>query len=110
VLLLSVASAHGAQIVHGHDKKEVGGDVKATTPTPPAKATAATRTLDAIRIEGEIDVPQVLFITARDYRRFREGAPSKYQITSADIAKSIPLPNRCARSRRSSRERQGGRA
>ncbi len=53
-----------------------------------------TRTLEAIRIEGEIDVPQVLFITARDYRRFRDGAPKKYQTTSADIAKTIPLPNR----------------
>ena len=53
-----------------------------------------SRTLEAIRIEGEIDVPQVLFITARDYRRFRDGAPKKYQTTSADIAKTIPLPNR----------------
>jgi hypothetical protein len=50
--------------------------------------------LDAIRIEGEIDVPQVLFITARDYRRFRDGAPARYQTTSADIAKSMPLPRR----------------
>ncbi|HKW15814.1 MAG TPA: hypothetical protein VJS69_15120 [Candidatus Krumholzibacteria bacterium] len=53
-----------------------------------------SRTLDAIRIEGEIDVPQVLFITARDYRRFRDGTPAKYQTTSAAIAKSVPLPNR----------------
>ena len=59
-----------------------------------AAAPAATRTLDAIRIEGEIDVPQVLFITARDYRRFRDGTPAKYQTTSAVIAKSVPLPNR----------------
>ena len=91
VLLLSVASARGAQTSTDTTKKKPAATAKAT---PPVKATSATRTLDAIRIEGEIDVPQVLFITARDYRRFRDGAPSKYQTTSADIAKSIPLPNR----------------
>jgi hypothetical protein len=61
---------------------------------PAATSPAASRTLDAIRIEGEIDVPQVLFITARDYRRFRDGTPARYQTTSADIAKSVPLPKR----------------
>jgi len=73
----------------------------ATNPAPApkkktvaAKPAPAVRTLDAIRIEGEIDVPQVLFITARDYRRFRDGTPARYQTTSADIAKSVPLPNR----------------
>jgi hypothetical protein len=60
----------------------------------PSKTASSTCTLDAIRIEGEIDVPQVLFITARDYRRFRDGTPAKYQTTSAAIAKSVPLPNR----------------
>ena len=90
VLLLSVASAHGAQTPAGATKKKPAATVKAAPP----KTTPTTRTLDAIRIEGEIDVPQVLFITARDYRRFRDGAPSRYQTTSADIAKSIPLPNR----------------
>ena len=55
---------------------------------------APTRTLDSIRIEGEIDVPQVLFITARDYRRFRDATPARYQTTSAGIAKAVPLPNR----------------
>lgn len=67
---------------------------KPSAPKNAAATAAAIRTLDAIRIEGEIDVPQVLFITARDYRRFRDGVPAKYQVTSADIAKSIPLPSR----------------
>ena len=53
-----------------------------------------SRTLDAIRIEGEIDVPQVLFITARDYRRFRDRTPAAYQTTSADVTKTIPHPSR----------------
>jgi hypothetical protein len=59
-----------------------------------AAAKPAVRTLDAIRIEGEIDVPQVLFITARDYRRFRDGLGDKYRLTSADVARTIPRPSR----------------
>ena len=65
---------------------------KSAAPKPVRKD--SVRTLDAIRIEGEIDVPQVLFITARDYRRFRDGLGARYQPTSADVAKSIPLPSR----------------
>lgn len=71
--------------------------VSAKKPAPattPAVNPASVRTLDAIRIEGEIDVPQVLFITARDYRRFRDATPARYQTTPANIAKTIPLPNR----------------
>jgi hypothetical protein len=72
---------------------------KKPSATQKAAANAAAsppvaRTLEAIRIEGEIDVPQVLFITARDYRRFRDRTPAAYQTTSADIAKTIPHPNR----------------
>jgi hypothetical protein len=63
-------------------------------PVTKAVKAPATRTLDAIRIEGEIDVPQVLFITARDYRRFRDRTPAAYQTTSADVTKTIPHPNR----------------
>ena len=70
--------------------KPVTRAVKAAAKAP----TTSPRTLDAIRIEGEIDVPQVLFITARDYRRFRDATPARYQTTSADIAKAVPLPNR----------------
>ena len=67
--------------------------VKSATVTKPSRK-EAVRTLDAIRIEGEIDVPQVLFITARDYRRFRDGLGARYQPTSMDVAKSMPLPAR----------------
>ena len=81
-LLLVSASAEGAQQSAASAKKK------------PAAKPVATRTLDAIRIEGEIDVPQVLFITARDYRRFRDRTPAAYQTTSADVTKTIPHPNR----------------
>jgi poly(3-hydroxybutyrate) depolymerase len=79
----AVASTHAKPVV-----------TKKPSTVPKKRAATAARTLDAIRIEGEIDVPQVLFITARDYRRFRDGTPAPYQTTSADIAKSIPLPKR----------------
>lgn len=41
----------------------------ATDPAENEK-TEAVRTLDAITIEGAVDVPQVLFITSRDNARF----------------------------------------
>ena len=36
-------------------------------------AAPTTRTLDAITIEGAVDVPQVLFITSRENARFDDG-------------------------------------
>ncbi len=89
-LMLLSASAQGAQKSTTAVREQPVAASKKATPAKPA----ATRTLDAIRIEGEIDVPQVLFITARDYRRFRDRTPAAYQITSADVAKTIPHPNR----------------
>jgi hypothetical protein len=82
VALLCLALASGA---HAAAKKTPAAAVDSTAVTRGAAARPArkepVRTLDAIRIEGEIDVPQVLFITARDYRRFRDGAGSR-QATS----------------------------
>jgi len=65
---------------------------RAPAPVPARKE--AVRTLDAIHIEGEVDVPQVLFITARDYRRFRDGLGSKYLVSSRDAARSVAAPTR----------------
>lgn len=52
------------------------------------------RTLDAIQIEGEIAVPQVLFITARDFRRFRDGVGIGYEPSALDVARAVTLPVR----------------
>ena len=57
-------------------------------------ATPAVRTLDAITIEGEIAVPQVLFITSRDYPRYRDGLGLKFRMTTLDVARSVDLPTR----------------
>jgi hypothetical protein len=54
----------------------------------------APRVLDDIRIEGEIPVPQVLFVTARDQRRFMEFQHHRYQITSLELGRATPGPSR----------------
>ena len=54
----------------------------------------APRMLDDIRIEGEIPVPQVLFVTARDQRRFMEFQHHRYQVTSLGLGRATPGPSR----------------
>ena len=54
----------------------------------------APRMLDDIRIEGEIPVPQVLFITARDQRRFMEFQHHRYTRTSLELGRGTALPSR----------------
>ncbi len=61
---------------------------------PAAKKPAGVRTLEEINIEGEIAVPQVLFITARDTRRFRDGLGATYRMSAVDVARSLTLPGR----------------
>lgn len=60
----------------------------------PAASHEPSRTLDDIHIEGEIPVPQVLFITARDQRRFLDFQHSRYLRTSRELAAATPLPTR----------------
>lgn len=92
-IIVALLCVFGASSVVASTPQKSATTKKASS-TKTAAVAPVSRTLEAIRIEGEIDVPQVLFITARDYRRFRDGAPKKYQTTSADIARTIPLPNR----------------
>lgn len=64
-------------------------------PTRKAKATAPSiRTIDAINIEGEIAVPQVLFITSRDNRRYRDGMGKNFRMGTLDVTRSIVMPSR----------------
>ena len=60
----------------------------------PPHAAASARTLDDIHIEGEIPVPQVLFITARDQRRFMEFQHRRYLKTGRQLAEASSLPDR----------------
>jgi len=70
---------------------------KAPSSTTAAKAPAGPagpRRLEDIHIEGEVPVPQVLFITARDQRRFLESHHELYLRTSRELGESTPLPAR----------------
>jgi hypothetical protein len=58
-----------------------------------ARTASAPRTLDPVHIEGELDVPEVLFITARDQRRIVGFQHARYLPGSRDIARSTPLPS-----------------
>ena len=60
----------------------------------PERKVERVRTLDAINIEGEIAVPQVLFITARDVRRYRDGMGLKFQLSATEAGRSAVLPSR----------------
>lgn len=64
-------------------------------PAGRAKATApSVRTIDAINIEGEIAVPQVLFITSRDNRRYRDGMGKNFRLGTLDVARDLAAPKR----------------
>jgi hypothetical protein len=61
--------------------------------TPPARA-AAPRRLEDIHIEGEIPAPQVLFVTARDQRRYTRFHHQRYLKTSVQVGETTQLPTR----------------
>jgi hypothetical protein len=67
---------------------------RSRAPMGSAGARLAPRTLDDIHIEGEIPVPQVLFITARDQRRFMEFQHHRYTRTSLELGRGTALPSR----------------
>jgi len=74
---------------------------KTARPTRPHETAAsagsakeAPRKLQDIHIEGEIPVPQVLFITARDQRRFVDFQQRRYLRTSRELAEQTNFPTR----------------
>ena len=72
------------------------GRTKSTAPSRNVSHAPApeTRRLDEIHIEGEIAVPQVLFITARDQRRFMESHHRRYLRTSLEVGRRTVAPTR----------------
>jgi len=75
-------------------KRSAGARPAKADPKPPEHSSAAARTLEDIHIEGEIPVPQVLFITARDQRRFMEFQHRRYLRTSRKVGEDTVLPSR----------------
>lgn len=51
------------------------------------------RTLSDVHIEGEIPVPQVLFITERDQRRYRDFQHHRYLRSSTQLGQDTPFPS-----------------
>ncbi len=68
---------------------------KDATPSP-TRTVAAPRRLEDIHIEGEIPAPQVLFITARDQRRFTKFHHRRYLKPSVLVGETTLLPTRVA--------------
>jgi hypothetical protein len=58
--------------------------------------TGVPRTVQPTHIEGEIPVPQVLFITARDQRRFVDFQHHRYLKTSLELGQQTAFPTRIA--------------
>ena len=66
---------------------------RAAGPASPPRAAEPSRTLQDIHIEGEIPVPQVLFITARDQRRFMDLQHRRYLRTSQEVGEQTVFPS-----------------
>jgi hypothetical protein len=57
-----------------------------------ASAKDTDRTLEAIEIEGEIAIPQVLFITSRDHPRYRDGLRDRYRRSALEVGREVEWP------------------
>lgn len=86
----------GAARPHAAPKKSATTAAKAADAPVPARTVAGPRRLEDIHIEGEIPAPQVLFVTARDQRRFTRFHHDRYLKTSAQVGETTLLPNRVA--------------
>lgn len=96
VLLIAgmTGAAHAAPAAHTRAAiRPQRAAARATTaPKPAAAAAGMPRTLSDVHIEGEIPVPQVLFITARDQRRFMDFQHHRYLESSAQLGEHTPFP------------------
>lgn len=66
---------------------------RAASSRSPQPGTPARR-IGTIHIAGEVPVPQVLFITARDQRRFTDFHHARYLKSSRDLIEATPTPSR----------------
>ena len=99
VLFVLGAVAHAATPTPARGPRASARRPVATRPTTADSlarpgSRVAPRTLDDIHIEGEIPVPQVLFITARDQRRFMEFQHHRYTRTSLELGRGTAMPSR----------------
>jgi len=83
-------AAARSRTVTGKSKAAPKQDVAAV----PARTVAGPRRLEDIHIEGEIPAPQVLFVTARDQRRFTKFHHHRYLKSSVQVGETTVLPGR----------------
>jgi hypothetical protein len=78
--------------------KSAGSKTKSRSSTTAAKSAApkdgAPRRLTDVHIEGEMPVPQVLFITARDQRRYVDFQHQRYLRDSRALGAATATPTR----------------
>lgn len=70
------------------------GPAAATTPRAPADPDRHARVLETITIEGQIEAPQVQFITSRDRQRFDDDAGRRYRPGVAEVLARLRAPVR----------------
>jgi hypothetical protein len=88
------ASAPHAAPVARHAAARPGTRANASKRAATTQAAPGPRTLGDVHIEGEIAAPQVLFITARDQRRFVEFQHHRYLSTSRELGARTAFPTR----------------
>ena len=71
---------------------EPNSATKPSPRTPHRSGSKGIRTLDEITIEGEIAVPQVLFIMARERQRYQDHLHRLYLKSSLEIGRETTFP------------------
>ena len=92
--LVPLALALAAGIAGAQPTPRQSAQQAGPAPVGPAHATRTgmPRRLSDVHIEGEIPVPQVLFITARDSRRSMDFQHHRYLRSSLQLGAGTPFP------------------
>ena len=99
LLLVACATVAGAATPAPSKAKAKRPVRRAAATAPAANATpAGPRRLDDIHIEGEIPVPQVLFVSAREQRRFLDFQQARWLRSARQLGESTPVPTTVVRS------------
>ncbi len=89
VFLVAVAPAFGAK---PKPQSDAVGHARADSAR--SRAPAPVRTLDAITIEGEIPLPQILFIAMHDVPRYPDEIHRRFVRTGLEVGRGAFLPLR----------------
>src|SRR5215470_15510970 len=93
VLTLAAARPSGAAPARSAVRARSSATHAPAAPSPSAASkSAGPRRLEDVKIEGEIPVPQVLFVTAREQRRLLACQHHRYLRSSRELAEGTPLP------------------